>query len=83
MLTLPIPEKGPVEAYVSISMRPPGPPSENTTFIVAAVLVCTAITSLVFARTLGTQLHAHVIGGNPVRPSDGENANATQEPGTP
>jgi signal transduction histidine kinase len=56
MLTLPIPERGPVQAYVSILMRPPTPPSENTTFIVAAVLVCTAITSLVFARTLAGPL---------------------------
>ncbi|QSQ21183.1 HAMP domain-containing histidine kinase [Pyxidicoccus parkwayensis] len=56
VLTLPIPEQGPVEGYVSISMRPPGPPAENTTFIVAAVLVCTAITSLVFARTLAGPL---------------------------
>ncbi|MCP3099191.1 HAMP domain-containing histidine kinase [Myxococcus sp. K15C18031901] len=55
-LSLPMPEHGPVEAYATIVMRPPGPPPENTTLVVVAVLVCTAITSLAFARTLGSPL---------------------------
>ncbi|GHG89810.1 hypothetical protein GCM10012319_49500 [Comamonas sp. KCTC 72670] len=53
---LPIPESGPLEAYATIRMRPPGPPTENTALAVGAVLVCTAITSLVFARTLAGPL---------------------------
>lgn len=53
---LPIPEQGPLEAYATIRMRPPGPPSENTALLVGAVLVCTAITSLAFARTLAGPL---------------------------
>ncbi|NMO21337.1 HAMP domain-containing histidine kinase [Pyxidicoccus fallax] len=55
-LAVPIPERGPVEAYAIILMRPPEPPPENTAFIVCAVLVCTAITSLAFARTLAPPL---------------------------
>ncbi|MCE9668718.1 HAMP domain-containing histidine kinase [Myxococcus stipitatus] len=55
-LSLPMPENGPVEAYATIVMRPPGPPPENTSLVVIAVLVCTAITSLAFARTLGSPL---------------------------
>ncbi|WP_164011172.1 sensor histidine kinase [Pyxidicoccus trucidator] len=55
-LAVPIPERGPVEAYAILLMRPPGPPPENTSLVVVAVLVCTAITSLAFARTLAGPL---------------------------
>jgi hypothetical protein len=40
-------------------------------------------TLLVFARTLGTQVHAHVIGGNPVSPQNAATLPATQASGTP
>ncbi|MFP2930836.1 ATP-binding protein, partial [Pyxidicoccus sp. 3LG] len=55
-LSLPIPARGPVEAYAVLSMRPPGPPPQDTALTVVAVLVCTAITSLAFARTLAGPL---------------------------
>ncbi|NVJ26019.1 HAMP domain-containing protein [Myxococcus sp. AM011] len=55
-LTLPIPEDGPVEAYATIITRPPEPPPGNTALVLGAVLLCTAITSLAFARTLAEPL---------------------------
>ncbi|NTX05644.1 cell wall metabolism sensor histidine kinase WalK [Myxococcus llanfairpwllgwyngyllgogerychwyrndrobwllllantysiliogogogochensis] len=55
-LTLPIPEEGPVEAYATIITRPPEPPPGNTALVLGAVLLCTAITSLAFARTLAGPL---------------------------
>ncbi|MCP3166034.1 sensor histidine kinase [Myxococcus qinghaiensis] len=55
-LTLPIPEDGPVEAYATIITRPPEPPPANTALVLGAVLLCTAITSLAFARTLAEPL---------------------------
>jgi signal transduction histidine kinase len=55
-VTLPIPEQGPLEAYATIDMRPPMPPAPDTALTLGAVLVCTAITSLAFARTLARPL---------------------------
>jgi two-component system OmpR family sensor kinase len=55
-LAVRIPGDGPVEAYATLITRPPGPPPENSALVVGAMLVVTAITSLVFARTLAGPL---------------------------
>ncbi|MBZ4421515.1 HAMP domain-containing histidine kinase [Myxococcus sp. RHST-1-4] len=51
-----VPEHGPLEAYATIFIPPPAPPAPDTALTVAAVLICTAITSLAFARTLAGPL---------------------------
>ncbi len=56
-LTVAWPREGPVQAYARIVLPPrPEPPLINTVVLVTLVLVCTALTSIVFARTLAVPL---------------------------
>ena len=53
------PYPGPIQVYASVSLPPPPPPPDGdrqTAIIVGLVLACTAITSVVFARTLAGPL---------------------------
>lgn len=51
-----IPETGPLRAYAMIDLpKPPGPP-RDLGIMIAVVLGCTAITSIVFARSLAVPL---------------------------
>ncbi|HEX8822525.1 MAG TPA: HAMP domain-containing sensor histidine kinase [Archangium sp.] len=51
-----IPETGPLEVYATLELPPhPGPPPDLW-LMIAAVLGCTAITSIVFARSLAVPL---------------------------
>ncbi len=57
MLTVAWPQEGPVRAYARILLPPrPEPPILNTVVLVGVVLGCTALTSIVFARTLAVPL---------------------------
>ena len=56
LLAVAIPEGGPLEAYATVSFPPPPPPPPNDAFLIGLVLVCTAITSLVLARSLAIPL---------------------------
>ncbi|WP_254380119.1 HAMP domain-containing sensor histidine kinase [Corallococcus exiguus] len=53
------PFPGPIQVYAAVSLPPPPPPPDGdrqTAIIVGLVLACTAITSVVFARTLAGPL---------------------------
>ncbi|RKG56196.1 sensor histidine kinase [Corallococcus sp. AB011P] len=53
------PYPGPIQVYAAVSLPPPPPPPDGdrqTAIIVGLVLACTAITSVVFARTLAGPL---------------------------
>jgi signal transduction histidine kinase len=51
-----IPETGPLEAYATLELPPRPGPSPDLWLMIAAVLGCTAITSIVFARSLAVPL---------------------------
>ncbi|PTL84186.1 cell wall metabolism sensor histidine kinase WalK [Vitiosangium sp. GDMCC 1.1324] len=51
-----IPEKGPLEAYALMETPPPPGPPPDLWIMLAVVLGCTAITSIVFARSLAVPL---------------------------
>ncbi|MBU8900003.1 sensor histidine kinase [Corallococcus sp. H22C18031201] len=50
------PWPGSMQVYTSVSWPPPPPPDGHMPFFVGLVLVCTAITSVLFARTLAVPL---------------------------
>jgi two-component system OmpR family sensor kinase len=56
ILRVAIPEKGPLRAYATIEMPPPPGPPPDLGIMIAVVLGCTAITSIVFARSLAVPL---------------------------
>ncbi|QRN99029.1 HAMP domain-containing histidine kinase [Archangium violaceum] len=51
-----IPETGPMEAYAVVELPPPPQPPPSPVVPIALALGCTAITSLVFARSLAVPL---------------------------
>ncbi len=55
-LRVAIPETGPLEAYAMLELPPPSGPPPDLWLMLAAVLGCTAITSIVFARSLAVPL---------------------------
>ncbi len=56
LLVVPIPEEGPPEAYAMLELPPPPGPPPDLAMTIAVVLGCTAITSLVLARSLAVPL---------------------------
>jgi signal transduction histidine kinase len=56
VLRVAIPETGPLEAYATVELPPPSGPPRDLWLMLAAVLGCTAITSVVFARSLAVPL---------------------------
>lgn len=55
-LRVAIPETGPLQAYASIELPPPPGPPPDFWLYIALVLGCTAITSIIFARSLAVPL---------------------------
>jgi two-component system OmpR family sensor kinase len=56
-MSMALPKDGPMAAYAVIQHRPPpGPPPINFAVLIGLVLGCTAITSILFARTLAVPL---------------------------
>ncbi len=56
LLLVAIPETGPLRAYAILELPPPSGPPPDLGFMLAVVLGCTAITSIVFARSLAVPL---------------------------
>ena len=56
VLVVAIPDTGPLEAYATLDLPPPPPPPPADARMIALVLVCTAITSLVLAWSLAIPL---------------------------
>ncbi|ATB28554.1 sensor histidine kinase [Melittangium boletus] len=56
LVAVAIPDKGPLEAYAIIRETKPPPPPTHMMALITVMLVCTAITSLVFAQTLAIPL---------------------------
>jgi two-component system OmpR family sensor kinase len=55
-LRVAIPETGPLQAYATLQLPPPPGPPPDFGIMLAVVLGCTAITSIIFARSLALPL---------------------------
>lgn len=56
VIAVAIPERGPLEGYLTMELPPPPGPPPDSALLIAVVLGCTAITSIVFARSLAVPL---------------------------